>query len=109
MPPRASGDGPSVRRLYEAALSKAERARLREIDAVEGLDQEIAFLRVCLERLAREEPNKADLLIKGMNLLLRLVVARYKLSPVAKDNLAHNISKVMDEIGGVLMPEAFGK
>ena len=108
MPRRAVSKETSHQDLYETALTKAERTRLSHVRTIDGLDQEIAFLRLRLERLAKNEPDRIEVLLKGMNVLVRLVATRYKLSPVAKDNLSHSLAKVIDEIGGALLPEGFG-
>ena len=56
----------SNRSFYASAVSEAEQLQLPEAMKIEGLDQEIALLRVRLSRLAQEDPA---LLFKGMELL----------------------------------------
>lgn len=93
--------------FYASALSEAERVRLSRAQQMEGLDEEIALLRVRLGSLVAEQPENTELLLKGIGMLVRAVSAKYRLSPQAKDNLADAISNVLKEIGGALWPEGF--
>jgi len=88
--------------FYARALSRAERLRLAEARELQGLDEEIALLRVKLQRLAEEHPERLDLLFKGVGLLVRAVSVRYKLSPSSQEDLAASISGVLKGIGGAL-------
>ncbi|MBI4295087.1 MAG: hypothetical protein HY669_02860 [Chloroflexi bacterium] len=93
--------------FYASAMTEAERVRLPRARQMEGLDEEIALLRVRLGSLVEEQPQNTELLLKGIGMLVRAVSARYKLSPQAKDNLADAITHVLKEIGGALWPEGF--
>ena len=99
--PRESTD------FYEYALSQAERVRLSRARQIQGLDEEIALLRVRLGRLAREQPENLELLIKGIGLLVRAVSARYKLSHKAEEDLYQSLLGVLRGVGNVLLPEGF--
>ena len=80
----ARGQPPSSQEttgFYEESLSRAERVRLSKARRVDGLDEEIALLRVLLSRLAEEHPEKLELLLKGIGLVVRAVAIKYKLSP----------------------------
>lgn len=85
--------------FYAQALSQAERMRLPRARQVEGLDEEIALLRLKLLALAEKEPQRFDLLLKGMNTLLRLVATRYRLSPKAGEDLGQALAQVITRIG----------
>ena len=50
-------------------------------------------------------PEKLELLMKGIGLLLRAVALKYKLSPEAEENLSSSIAGVLREGGGLLVPE----
>jgi hypothetical protein len=91
--------------FYSAALSRAERLRLSRARKVKGLDEEIALLRLKLLGLLEEHPEKVELLFKGLNLLLRAVATRYKLSPKAQEDLYQNIVGVLKGLGEALWPE----
>jgi hypothetical protein len=91
-----------VKDFYSRALSKAERVRLAKARQVEGIDQEIALLRLKLRQLVEKHPDKLDLLFKGVNLLLRAVATRYRLSPRAEDDLSKSITGVLQGVGHAL-------
>lgn len=97
-----NGARAEVQDFYAQALSRAERLRLARAKEVEGVDQEIALLRVKLQQLAGRHPDKLDLLFKGVNLLLRAVATRYRLSPRAEDDLSRSIAGVLSGIGSAL-------
>lgn len=100
--PRDS-EGPfSVQDFYARALSRAERVRLARARRVQGVDEEIALLRLKLQELVGKHPDKLELLFKGMNLLLRAVSTRYRLSPQAEEDLAKSIVGVLQGIGSAL-------
>lgn len=88
--------------FYSLALEEAERVELEEARSVEGVDQEIALLRVILRSLLEESPPNIPLQLETARTLARLVRLRYQLTPQARDNLAEAISEVLKEVGGSL-------
>ena len=105
VPANARRPPSSPESFYRQALSRAERLRLPEARSLEGLDEEIALLRVRLATLAKEHPENLELLMKGINLLVRAVAARYKLSPRSQEDLAQNLAGLLQGIGTALLPE----
>lgn len=93
--------------FYADALSQAERIRLPQARQIEGLDDEIALLRVRLGSLAAEHPENIELLLKGIGVLVRAVAARYRLSKKAENDLYQSVLGVLRGIGGALHPEGF--
>ncbi len=102
---RAKREIRDPKEFYADALSRADRVRLSKARELEGIDEEIALLRMKLRQLLEEHPDKVDLLFKGVNLLQRAVVSRYKLSPKAGDDLYQSIVGVLNGIGRELWPE----
>lgn len=94
--------------FYGRVLSRAQRVRLARARQVQGLDEEIALLRLKLQQLVQEHPENLDLLLKGINLLIRAVATRYKLSPAATEDLAESIRGVLKGVGAALVPEELG-
>lgn len=92
--------------FYSSALSRAERMRLSDARAAEGLDEEIALLRVRLHRVAQEQPEQFDLLLKGVHALVRAVSTKYRLSEKPAEDLSKSVIAVLEGIGGALIPEA---
>lgn len=93
--------------FYEEALSEAERLDLPEARQIEGLDEEIAVMRVRLKRALEERPEDAKLISKGLDLLVKAVAAKYRLSPKARKELSDSIAGVVESIGTLLYPERF--
>ena len=102
--PAASAAG-----FYSSALSRAERIRLPKARLAKGMNEEIALLRVRLHRVAHEQPEQFELLLKGVNSLVRAVALKYKLSDKPAEDLSQNIAGVLRGIGGALEPERFSE
>jgi hypothetical protein len=60
---------------------------------VEGIDQEIATLRLRLRSLLRERPEDTTLMLRAMNTLARMVTAKYRL-PTAQEELREVMAAV---------------
>ena len=86
------------RSFYSRVLDEAEKLGLEEARDVEGLDEEIAMLRVKLRELIENEPERYDLHIKVTNTLARLVGIRYSISKEQKKSLKEAITRVLTDI-----------
>ena len=95
----------SARDFYADVLTEANRARLDEARELEGINEEIALLRIKLRDVMAENPNKTELMYKGIDMLMKAVTTRYKLSPKSKDDLNDSIVGVINGIGRELWPE----
>lgn len=93
--------------FYADSLSNGEKERLPEARQLEGLDEEIALLRVKLNHLVAEHPDDMDGLIKAVRLLVQAVATKYRLSPQAEDDLLKNAAGVFEGIGKMVSPEIF--
>lgn len=93
--------------FYGQALSEAERVLLPEAREVEGLDEEIALLRVKLTSALEGQPDNMPLMLRAVELLVKAVAAKYRLSRKSRENLVEAINEVLKEIGGALFPEGF--
>lgn len=98
--------GGAEKGFYASALSEAERILLPEALQVEGLDEEIAVLRMQLRSLMAEtDPEDKEaikLKIRSIETLLKAVSTKYRLSPKAEADLAQSIKGVLEGIGGAL-------
>ncbi len=88
----------SPRRFYSRALEEAEKVELEEASHIEGIDQEIALLRVKLRELLEEQPDRIDLHFEAANIIARLVKTRYQISKEQKKSLKEAIQKVLTEV-----------
>ena len=77
----------SAKSFYHAALEAAEKRVLAEAEAVEGLDDEVALLRTFLRSAVRGSGADLALMLRGMDVLRRLVVARHHLGSTQEDAL----------------------
>lgn len=84
--------------FYSKVLDEAEKLSLEEARDIEGLDEEIAMLRVKLRELIENDPDKFDLHLKVTNTIARLVGIRYNIGKEQKKSLKEAITKVLTEI-----------
>ena len=84
--------------FYSQALDEAERLELEEARGIDGIDEEIAILRVKLRELIAAKPERIDLHLKIANTIARLVTTRYNISKEQKKSLKEAITKVLTEI-----------
>ena len=88
----------SARGFYSRALDEAEKLELEEASHVEGIDEEIALLRVKLRELLEEQPKRIDLHFEAANIIARLVRTRYQITREQKKSLKEAIQKVLTEV-----------
>jgi len=88
----------SPRGFYGRALDEAEKLELEEASQIEGLDEEIALLRVKLRELLAEQPERIDLHLETANIIARLVRSRYQISKDQKKSLKEAVQKVLTEV-----------
>jgi len=100
---KADARQPSPRNFYDSALSESERLLLEAAAGVDGLADEVAALRVRLSTALRERPDDLQLALYGMNTLMRMVVAQYRLSPRASKELADNLTMVLNNFADQLV------
>ena len=96
-----------ARDFYGSALDAAERIELETAEEIQGLDKEIAVLRTKLRSVLVKRPDDLPLMLRGIELLVKAVSARYRLSKEAEENLSESLAGVVRGVGGLLMPEAF--
>ena len=88
----------SPRGFYGRALDEAEKLELEEASHVEGIDEEIALLRIKLRELVEEQPERIDLHFEAANIIARLVKTRYQITREQKKSLKEAIQKVLTEV-----------
>ena len=104
---KAGDKAATTRAFYESAMDEAERDLLQDARKIEGLDEEIAVLRVKLRSAVKKRPANLPLMFRGIGLLVKAVSARYRLSKQSEADLADSLDRVIRGAGGVLMPEIF--
>jgi len=84
--------------FYAKALDEAERMELEEAATVEGLNNEIAILRLKLRQLLEQYPERIDLQMRAANTLARLIRTRYNITAEQKKNLREAITTVLKDV-----------
>ncbi len=83
------------RGLYSRALDEAESLDFELARGVEGIDDEIALLRVKIKSLLEDDPENVKLITQATNALARLVMTRYRISADQKNALSNAIGNVL--------------
>jgi hypothetical protein len=84
--------------FYSKSLTASERKHYGETILIEGLDEEIAVLRIKLKSLVRREPDNIALITRAANSLSRLINARNRLAPKGEGSEKRAILSVLNEI-----------
>lgn len=84
--------------FYARVLDEAERLDFELASGVEGIDDEIALLRVKLKSLLESEPENINLLMQATNALARLVKTKYNISKEQRKGLKEAIGNVIRDI-----------
>ena len=101
MPKRGAPKGNQNARkhgFYSRVLTEAEQLEMEAAVDIEGIDQEIALLRIKLRDLIESYPERVDLHLQAANTIARLVRTRYMISKEQKKSLKDAIAKVLTEV-----------
>jgi len=79
-------------------LVEVEQLQMAEASHIEGIDDEIALLRIRLRELAEQSPERIDLQVDLANAIARLVKTRYQISSQQKKSLRAAVVKVLEEV-----------
>jgi len=83
------------RGLYSRALDEAELLDFELAQGIEGIDDEIALLRVKIKSLLEDDPENLKQITQATNALARLVMTRYRISADQKNALSNAIGNVL--------------
>ena len=84
--------------FYSMVLDDTEQADFDLATNVEGLDNEIALLRVKIKSVMVKDPENIRLIMQAANTLARLVRTRYNISKEDKQGLKEAIANVLRDI-----------
>ena len=93
-------------------LDPAEQLDFHRATCVEGIDEEIALLRVKIKSLISQDPDNIKLIIQATNTLARLLRTRYNISKEDKQGLKTAIANVLRDVAlplGLVMRKTFDK
>jgi len=84
--------------FYAKVLDEAEQLDLELASGVEGIDDEIALLRVKIKSILEKDPENIRLLAAATNALARLVKTRYNITKEQKKGLKEAIGNVLRDV-----------
>ena len=95
---------PTRSSFYDSVLEAADRHDFHVAREVEGLDDEVALLRMQLRRALADHDGDVDpkVLQSGVRLLVQALLAQHRLSPKQADHLGEAVANVLEEFGEVL-------
>ena len=91
-----------VRSFYARALTAADRTALDDARDVEGLDDEVALLRVQIRRLLADEEPDPRVVQGAMRLPVQTLTARQRLSGRQAEGLGDDAARLLEEFGAAL-------
>ena len=84
--------------FYAKVLDEAEQLDFELVSGVEGIDDEIALLRVKIKSLLSHDPENIKLIMQATSALARLVKTRYNISKDQKKGLKEAIGNVLRDV-----------
>ena len=84
--------------FYSKVLNEAEQLDFELATGVEGIDDEIALLRVKIKSLLEHDPENINLIVQATNTLARLVKTRYNMTKEQRKGLKEAIGNVLKDI-----------
>ena len=84
--------------FYSRVLDEAEKLDFELAAGVEGIDDEIALLRVKIKSILQHDPENVRLIMQVTNSLERLIRTRYKISKDQRKGLKEAITNVIKDI-----------
>ncbi|HEY54877.1 MAG TPA: hypothetical protein G4N91_01160 [Dehalococcoidia bacterium] len=84
--------------FYSKVMDEAKRLDFELAAGVEGVDDEIALLRVEIKSLLANDPENIKQLMEATNTLVRLVQTKYKITKEQRQGLKEAIENVIKEI-----------
>ena len=84
--------------FYSKVLDEAERLDFELATGVEGINGEIALLRVKIKSILAHDPENIKLIMQATDTLAKLVRTRYKITREQKKGLKEAIGNVLRDI-----------
>lgn len=84
--------------FYSKVLDEAERTDLETASDINGIDDEIALLRVKIKSVLEKDPENIKLIMEAANTLAGLVKTRFNITKAQQKGLREAISKVIREV-----------
>ena len=85
--------------FYSKVLDDEEQRKFKQAVEFEGLDGEIAMLRVKIQSLVARDPENIKLISHAVNSLSRMVMVKYNISKKDKKSFMEAAENVFKDIG----------
>jgi len=84
--------------FYSRVLDEDERNDFSIAVEVEGIDEEIALLRVKIKSLMKHDPENVTLMVQAFNTLDRLIRAKYNIGKEDKQGFKEAVRNVLKDV-----------
>ena len=84
--------------FYSSVLDEKERKEYERAIEVEGLDEEIAMLRVKIMSLLEKDPENVRLITQAVNSLIRLVIINYHIDKGDTSGVVDAVKEVFKNV-----------
>ena len=84
--------------FYSRVLDEAEQLDFELASGVEGIDDEVALLRVKIKSILEHDPENIKLIMEATNVLARLIKTRYNITKEQKKGLKEAIGNVLRDV-----------
>jgi len=84
--------------FYAKVLDEAEQLDFELATGVEGIDDEIALLRVKIKSILENDPENIRLIMQATNALAKLVKTKYNITKEQKKGLKEAIGNVLRDV-----------
>ncbi|MFQ6122582.1 MAG: hypothetical protein ACE5LA_05950 [Dehalococcoidales bacterium] len=84
--------------FYSKVLDEAEQLDFELAAGVNGIDDEIALLRVKIKSILEKDPENIKLIMQATNTLVRLVKINYKMTKEQRKGLKEAIGNVLRDV-----------
>ena len=84
--------------FYSKVLDEAEKLDFKAAADVDGIDNEIALLRVKIKSVLEKDPENIKLIMQATNTLAGLVKTRYRINKEQRQGLKEAIGNVLKDV-----------
>ncbi len=84
--------------FYARVLDETEKLEMEQAREVQGLDEEIALLRLKLRQIITMHPDRIDLQLEAVTVLTRLMRTRHHITPEQHGALKAAIKTVLRDV-----------
>jgi hypothetical protein len=84
--------------FYEKVLDEAEQLDFQMAAGVDGIDDEIALLRVLIKSSLKTDSKNVQLMVAATNMLAKLVKTRYSINRAQNKGLKEALGNVIKDI-----------